>query len=207
MKNLTEKNGRKRGMMKTRVTIKALFLLLFVFGQYIYPQKHELKIYRNVSKIGFLSSMGIGVIGFYISGGVLVTEALAKGVRNIDPVIGGSHAAIFIGSQMLFHSYLKWFFNRHKPILIFDEEGFTYEKPMGWFRGRQDVRYLWKEVVSHWVTGVVNEHGTEIKKTWNYHIAGERNPVSINVLELDIPNELKARVESLRQGRVRALLE
>jgi hypothetical protein len=91
------------------------------------------------------------------------------------------------------------------PVLIFDEEGFTYKKSMGLFQGRKYVRYLWKDVISHWVTGVVDGWGQELQKTWCYHIKGKKEIVKIDATELDIPEELEAKVESLRMGNIQAL--
>ncbi len=187
-------------------------LFLFIITNCAYPHKHQLKIYRKPKVLSFL---GVTIVEVASVGGLLFTKSvlgeeikkrgrldevgLIIGMLGVPSVIGTT-----ISSAYLF-SFCRWYARLHKPILIFDEEGFTYEKPKGWFCGRKDVRYRWMDVVSHWSKGVVDQWGRQLKLKWCYHIDGERDIVEINVLELDIPREMRAKVESLRQGIVRAL--
>ena len=187
-------------------------LLLMMVGQYTYPHMHKLKIYRKPKVVSFLTVTAaeiVSISSLLFTKSVLDAEVRKKG--RLDEVgwgiIGMLGVPSAIGttiSSAYLLSFCRWYARLHKPILIFDEEGFTYEKSR-WLRGRKYVRYLWKDVVSHWSEGVVDQWGRQLKLKWCYHIDGEQALVEINVLELDIPREIRAKVESLRQGRVRAL--
>lgn len=192
---------------------KYFLLLLFIAVQQTYPYKHELKIYRKPKVASFLLGTTAEIVSFGALGLAksMTQEVLQKHrVLNEEQVMTVGVLGIVgitgtVASSLYLLSYLRWWTKLNKPILIFDEEGFTYEKPMGWFRGREYVRYRWKDVVSHWSEGVVDHWGRQLKKTWCYHINGEKEVLKVNVEELDIPDEIMAKVESLRQGRVRAL--
>ncbi len=196
--------------------MKKILLLFFllIIGQQVLPHQYELKIYRKkvVSKFGLLASLSCGIVssvGVGFTGLIIASEVSRKGLSNIDlkgiSLFGIPSLVGTIGSCAALNSFCKWYRKRHQPILIFDGEGFTYEKPKGLFKERKYVRYLWKDVISHWSTAIVDYYGRELKKTWHYHIAGKKNIVKIDVSELDIPDKLKAKVESLRQGNIRAL--
>jgi hypothetical protein len=189
--------------------MKKLLLLLSLIVFPVLPHKHELKLYKKGNTLIVLAA----AIGEIVSlGGLGITTLVVK----LDPekrisgeafTYGIWSTAGFIGSSaVLLNAALRK--DQNKPILIFDEEGFTYNKPMGLFKERKYVRYLWKDVISHWSSQL--NYGNwlysyPLKHEWHYHIAGKKDIVTINVRELDIPQKMLAKVESLRQGNVSAL--
>ncbi len=183
---------------------KYFLLLLFIAVQQTYPHKHELKIYRKTSN----AALGLCVIGGGISLRMAMMSVRRAYSTRIKPpdifrITISSLAVLFF--SLGFEQQLIWNNKKHKPILIFDDLGFTYEQPQGLFKERKDMRYLWKDVISHWVSGIADEAGNVRREMWHYHIEGIDEVVSIDVSELDIPKEFRTRVESLRQGRIRAL--
>lgn len=198
--------------------MKKYFLLLFLIHQQVWPHQHELKVYRKkVSKLAVLAAVTCGVVSLgWLN---IIRLALArisekKTLQKEDLIFMTALSSPGLigatGSAFAFNSLLTWHLKRNTPILIFDEEGFTYEKPMGLLRNRKYVRYFWKDVISHWVIslwapGIIDYFDRELKRHWCYNIRGEKDIVKIDALELEIPDNLKAKIESLRQGKIRAL--
>jgi hypothetical protein len=186
-----------------------LFLLpLLLLAQNTFPNqppKKELKIYRKPIHRGATLCFIGGTISFMGSALFILKSRGDSALSNRTPTfLFGVLPAVGLFAIGL-KEQQKWNKKINKPILIFDEKGFTYEKSMGWPKDRHDVRYLWKNVISHWVSKVINEYGSVIKEHWNYHIEGVDDIVSINAKELDIPNKLQASIQSVRQGSIRAL--
>ncbi|HLE76736.1 MAG TPA: hypothetical protein VI521_03070 [Candidatus Babeliales bacterium] len=191
---------------------RLLLLLLFFLHAPAFAVQHEFKIYRkpydfglHVARCGEVAS----IVGLFFTTEQIMTAVFDEGWNHprIKPLAirgAASVAGIFIFHKAL-NAMHNWNSKKDKPMLIFDEEGFTYERFMGFGKERKDCRYLWKNVISHWVSVVINQYGNTIRKTWNYHISGEPTILQINVLDLDIPRHAIAKVESLRQGIVRAL--
>ncbi len=189
-----------------------LFLLpLLLLTQTTFPHqpaKKELKIYR--APIDYSAALCL-IFGTISSMGSAAFFTLSRyeprpPSHKSSFLFGVLPAGIAVGLFAIgWKAQEQWNVLMHKPILIFDEEGFTYEHSMGAFKDRKDVRYLWKNVISHWVSKVINEYGITEKEHWNYHVKGIERVVKINALELNIPKNLRAQVHSLRQGQIRAL--
>jgi hypothetical protein len=187
--------------------MKKLFLLLLslTIPQYALPYRYTLPIYpKKVSKLDVLVPI-IGELGsfFLLVIGSTIEKNKLQTIERIFCLIPGL-VGIIICSLALNNLY-SLHKERHKPILIFDEEGFSYEKPIGLFKEKKPVRYLWKDVISHWSTGIVDGCDNYLQRTWCYHIKGIDEIVKINVSELEIPRKIQAKVESLRMGQIRAL--
>ena len=191
---------------------KYLFLLpLLLLAQNTFPNqppKKELKIYRNPIDHGAALCYIFGTISLMGSALFVLFSRNDPSLSRRKPtfLFGALPASLAVGLFAIGRKeQQKWNKKINKPILIFDEEGFTYEQSIGWPKDRQDVRYLWKDVISHWVSRVVNQSGSVIQEHWNYHIEGVDDIVSIDAQELDIPKKLLASIQSIRQGSIRAL--
>lgn len=187
-----------------------LFLLpLLLLAQNTFPNqppKKELKIYRAPIDYSAALCFIFGTISLIGSGTFFLVSSDQKTPPGASFLFGVLPA--FLGIKLFVagrKAQQKWNALMHKPILIFDEEGFTYEQSMEVFKDRKNVRYLWKDVISHWVSRVVDQYGNTSREYWHYHIEGVDDIVSINVAELNIPKNLRAQVHSLRQGQIRAL--
>jgi len=191
-----------------------LFLLpLLLLAQNTFshqPPKKELKIYRKSMKN---TEKWFRIFeGVSLAGSAACAMFIRHAIKNhrSDPGLTAFAVCYLLFPSCfaaLFHraanNCKKWNKRLGRPILIFDDEGFTCE-----VLGKdyvKNIRYLWKNVVSHWATGVVDEYGNQISKQWNYHVKGVDNIVTIQAHNLEIPKHLSAVVESLRQGHVQAL--
>lgn len=168
------------------------------------PPKKEVKIYRKVFSVfpAFRTAwtglvFAIGQYHLYI---LNLSEIISENQR-------GFLSKIVLPSLAIAHIYteasrqLEWNKKKDKPILIFDEYGFTYEQLQEQSQKRKYIRCYWKDIISHW--GVAGGNGESLY--WKYHVKGFKEIVTINVFELEIPKEMLGQLESLRQGRIEAL--
>ena len=191
---------------KVRAYGRWIFLCLVLYSQSMLPmqQSKEVKIYRKISYVlpAFRAAwvgtvFAIGQVHLYIASEIKIISGNQRAF--FSKIVLPGLAITYLHAEIT--QQLKWNEKKDKPILIFDEEGFTYEQSQGLFKERKDVRCLWKDVVSHW--GVAGESGESLY--WKYHVRGLKDIVTINVFELEIPEDILGQVESLRQGRIQAL--
>jgi len=202
------KNNRSGSLMKKYINI----LLCFGFVIALTPNSYanELKIYRKkvtkfekgvATAIAAAGAIGLGITSWW----VYYCKKNDKSFSSPDffmPTLGGVSfsALLFMSSGLMFNYMNKQDKKIDKPMLIFDQDGFTYETD-----DDKDVRYLWKDVVNRWQITTVDKYNFITGITWCYQIKDVKDIVKINALALDIPDELKAKVESLRLGFVQAL--
>lgn len=178
--------------MKSRLITLALFLTTFAI------HTEEIKIYRNkASKLEYfcstLPAVG-GVVCIGMGAFILEKEPLTSLFTIPIGVLG-------IGASIVrLHGLKRWNNLLEKPKLILDDEGFTYETSNIWGTTK-DVHYLWKDVIDQWDNRVVNKYGGILRIEWCYHIRGENNIVTIIANELNIPEDIKAKVESMRRAK------
>ena len=191
---------------KVRAYGRLIFLCLVLYSQNALsiPQSKEVKIYRKISYVlpAFRATwvggvFAIGQFQLYVANEIKIISENQRSFFSTAVLPGLAIAYLYAEITQ----QLEWNEKKGKPILIFDKEGFTYEQSQGLFKERKDVRCLWKNVVSHW--GVAGESGESLY--WKYHVRGLKDIITINVFELEIPEEMLGQVESLRQGCIKAL--
>ena len=152
------------------------------------------------------STTGSSLLGAFFGGTSFILFGTSFLADDFDTkaslrVCGGAGAAMMLLYIALLKSASNWNQYLSKPVVIFDDEGFTYEIE-GFWKHPIDHRYAWKDIVRFWPRETYDsKYGYLIKKEWCFHVRG-KPLITINLNMLNISPVQETEIESFLVGKL-----